>query len=237
MPEIITKNCSNPNCKEINPQPLINFYKHKSHKDGLTSSCKVCVNKSVLAYQKTPRGKEVRNKTNKKYRESPKGRKSQKYHDKKRRTRPEVKEANKIWRREYDRTPRGKEVKIRNRKKYLSTENGRKKHLERGRIWGKANPGKVNANTAKRHASKLQATLKNLTKERKLQIREFYIKAAKLTIEIGIKHHVDHIIPLQGENVSGLHVPWNLQILTESENIKKANKFDFTYNNESWRSK
>jgi 5-methylcytosine-specific restriction endonuclease McrA len=42
----------------------------------------------------------------------------------------------------------------------------------------------------------------------------------------GVQWHVDHIIPLQGKNVSGLHVPENLQVIQGSLNIKKGNRFD-----------
>lgn len=77
---------------------------------------------------------------------------------------------------------------------------------------------------AKRRASELDRTPSWLTKEDFNTISLFY-HIAKLKQEItGIPHEVDHIIPLQGKTVCGLHVPWNLQILTQKENRKKANR-------------
>lgn len=52
----------------------------------------------------------------------------------------------------------------------------------------------------------------------------------------GIKHNIDHIIPVIHPDVCGLSVPWNYQILTQEENVRKSNQFDGTYDNESWRS-
>jgi hypothetical protein len=60
----------------------------------------------------------------------------------------------------------------------------------------------------------------------KKAINEIYIKARQLTIETGIKHEVDHIIPSNHVLVCGLHVETNLQIITEAENIVKSNSFD-----------
>ena len=57
-------------------------------------------------------------------------------------------------------------------------------------------------------------------------ITAFYLEAKRLEELTGIQFHVDHIIPLQGELVSGLHVETNLQLLPAHENIGKSNSFD-----------
>jgi hypothetical protein len=91
--------------------------------------------------------------------------------------------------------------------------------------WKKNNSEKVNALNAKRRALKVGATPSWLSVEQLKDIEQFYMKAKELSYSTGIEHHVDHIIPLAGNNICGLHVPWNLQILTQLENCRKSNKF------------
>ena len=55
-------------------------------------------------------------------------------------------------------------------------------------------------------------------------IAAFYLEARRLTRETGIPHEVDHIEPLLGKNASGLHVHYNLRVVTRTENRRKSNK-------------
>ncbi len=90
----------------------------------------------------------------------------------------------------------------------------------------KANKDIINAITSRRRAAKLKAMPKWLTQQDHAEIREFYKIAQWMTIAFEEPFHVDHIVPLQGTNVCGLHVPWNLQVIFARDNISKSNKFE-----------
>ena len=91
--------------------------------------------------------------------------------------------------------------------------------------WAKRNRDKVNAKWMKRNAAKKNRTPSWLTVDDLWMIEQAYDIAAKRTEMFGIPFHVDHIVPLQGKIVSGLHVPWNLQVITGKENQIKSNRF------------
>lgn len=91
--------------------------------------------------------------------------------------------------------------------------------------WKLNNVAKVRANTGKRRAAKMQRTPKWLTLNDLWMLEEAYALAALRTKLFGFSWHVDHIIPLQGKKVSGLHVPTNIQVIPWSTNVSKANNF------------
>ena len=115
----------------------------------------------------------------------------------------------------------------------LASENEKKEHRKKRKretsiAWQKANPEKVaairlkqkingndNAKAARRRAAKLKATPPWADLE---EIKNVYLEAQYFGM------HVDHIIPLQGKEVCGLHIWENLQLLTPEKNIKKGNK-------------
>jgi hypothetical protein len=94
------------------------------------------------------------------------------------------------------------------------------------KTWKAANPELVMANSKHRRSKHKQATPKWLTQEHKAQIKQFYLDAMLVSKVTGVPYAVDHIVPLRGELVSGLHVPWNLAVITREENSKKSNKIN-----------
>jgi hypothetical protein len=84
----------------------------------------------------------------------------------------------------------------------------------------------VNANASKRRAAQLQRVPKWLSEFDKLKMKCIYSIASMLSRENKELWVVDHIVPLQGKMVSGLHVPSNLQVMRARENESKANKFE-----------
>lgn len=91
-----------------------------------------------------------------------------------------------------------------------------------GKAWREDNHPRKAASRAKQRAIQLSTTPAWADLE---MIRSVYEDAARLTEETGIRHEVDHIVPLNSEVVSGLHVEFNLQVITRSQNRSKANKF------------
>ena len=105
-------------------------------------------------------------------------------------------------------------------------KNNRDKHNKKCNLWAKTNPEKVNARTAKRHAAKLQRTPKWVGPEEMWLIKEAYALAKLRGKILGGEWEVDHIIPLQGKNVCGLHVPTNLQVIPCTINRQKSNRYE-----------
>ena len=95
------------------------------------------------------------------------------------------------------------------------------KHLENSKIWYQANKSRKLETTTAREKRCVLAT--PVWADREL-IKELYALAQKLTEQTGIPHEVDHIIPLQGKEVCGFHLEDNLQVITQAENRRKANK-------------
>ncbi len=117
--------------------------------------------------------------------------------------------------------------KCRNRSRRSYIENTERcKALQRinGPIWASKNRGKCAARLARYYTAKKNAAPLWLTQVMVNEMELVYIESASKTKETGMSHNVDHIVPLQGKTVSGLHVPWNLQILTKMENCRKSNK-------------
>jgi len=199
-------------CNKCNKElSLEMFSKNISTKDGYRSSCKIC---------------------DAKHHQSNKERFSEK--------RKEYYELNKDQIREYHRShyELNKKRILQRQKEYNKLN--KKQRAQKLREYYEVNKDKIKnynteykkvnshlyaAHSAKRRFKKLHATHDWLTQEDHEFINKIYSECKRLSEESGVKHHVDHIVPLQCEFVCGLHVPWNLQIITAEENVTKRNNF------------
>ena len=121
-------------------------------------------------------------------------------------------------------------------------ENNKEREAARAKVWRKNNPDTykrmvkewrennavtykayMNLQAIKRHTAKLNRTPPWLNDGQLLEIESIYIYCSALR-RTGLNYHVDHIVPLQGKTVSGLHVPWNLQVLPAKMNMQKGNR-------------
>jgi hypothetical protein len=126
----------------------------------------------------------------------------------------------------FRKTAKGKLTNMNCSKRYNSSKAGKLRNIKYRDskrckllrvLYRKSAHGKsvINFSNAKRRAAKLQRTPAWADLE---AIKQFYLNCPK-------GYHVDHIVPLQGVNVSGFHVLNNLQYLSASENLRKSNKY------------
>lgn len=90
--------------------------------------------------------------------------------------------------------------------------------------WRKRNRDVMNALKMARHADILKRTPKWLSSDEKWMMKQAYEIAKVRTEMTGLAWHVDHVLPLRGKFVSGLHVPSNLQVIPAIDNLKKSNQ-------------
>jgi hypothetical protein len=110
-------------------------------------------------------------------------------------------------------------------KKQASYYRTREHHLAQKRVYRQQNKGRINALATARKQYVKQRTPKWADKTGAWLLKEAYQLAEIRTKMTGIAWHVDHIIPLQGKNVSGLHIIDNVQVILGIDNIRKKNHY------------
>jgi hypothetical protein len=133
---------------------------------------------------------------------------------------------------------RAKEIKIK------WNANNKENEAKRAKVWRSKNPDTykrmvkewreknavtykayINLQAVKRYAAEVKRTPSWLNDGQLFEIETIYNYCSSLR-RIGLDYHVDHIVPLRGKTVSGLHVPWNLQVMPAKDNLAKGNRND-----------
>ena len=96
---------------------------------------------------------------------------------------------------------------------------------EKSNAWRKSNLSRKAAISSRRYARQVRSSL-SLSNTK--AIVAIYQQARDVSLTSGIPHQVDHIVPLFGKGICGLHVPWNLRVIPKDENASKHNRWDET---------
>lgn len=207
-------------------QPITAFHKSSREIDGLQGWCKTCFSKKNAQYRAANKEKDKLRHREYQQQNKDKGAVSTaKYRDRhpdrireavKRHYNANKEKENKRARDYYQ----ANAERIRALKVKLRIENKEHRRAYESQ-YSKENKGLINAKTTRRRCAKAQAIPKWVNHEK---IAAIYFQCTELTIETGVEHHVDHIVPLRSTIVCGLHWENNLQILTKAENSKKGNR-------------
>ena len=206
---ILTRVCKI--CNTEKPIDDFNLRKQKGRKVSHRSECKVCISKYKKSYYTKNKSdiikkqKEYTEKNKKKILEN-----KAKYRSRNRQ------KCRDLVKKHYNE----------NREDYIKratewNKNNKKRRSNICKRSSKRNPHTSAANLAKRRFSKKQATPRWSETDK---IKIVYKKARELSLLLGVDMQVDHVIPLQSDNVCGLHVWANLQILEKRIHVEKSNK-------------
>jgi 5-methylcytosine-specific restriction endonuclease McrA len=131
--------------------------------------------------------------------------------------------------RQYNRSDAGKEAKQRyyeaNKADVIAKARSTPNELKNAyrKRWKDENLLSIRADTKARRRKHRSATPPWLTRKEKSEIRAMYQAAILSSKTTGERYVIDHIYPLRSDVVCGLHVPWNLRIITQQENLEKSN--------------
>ena len=180
-------------------KPLSEFYKRKDSPDGYRNDCKLC-RRSVSSenyYVDQDLGKQKR----------------REYYARLKAENPNL--SAEIY-------ARYRESSLEKSKQYY--QDNIEERRAKQRHWSKTNRGIANALSKRYKLKKANATPLWLTPEQLYNMQCTYKVAAQLSETSNQKWHVDHIVPIRGKDVCGLHVPWNLQVLPAKMNMQKGNR-------------